>query len=63
MIESTPRHAARVRLGSSDISVRPIGLGLMEMSQFYGAADAEDSAATIRAAIELGVDFLDTSDY
>jgi aryl-alcohol dehydrogenase-like predicted oxidoreductase len=54
---------ARVRLGSSGISVRPIGLGLMGMSQFYGEADPAESVATIREAIELGVDFLDTSDY
>ncbi|SDY59675.1 Predicted oxidoreductase [Saccharopolyspora shandongensis] len=54
---------ARVRLGNSDLSVRPIGLGLMGMSQFYGSADPDASVATIRDAIEWGVDFLDTSDY
>ncbi|RAY12282.1 aldo/keto reductase [Actinomadura craniellae] len=54
---------ARVRLGHSDLTVRPIGLGLMGMSQFYGTADPETSIATIRSAVELGVDFFDTSDY
>src|ERR1043165_2386739 len=34
----------------------------MGMSQFYGPADDNESMATIRAALELGVDFLDTSD-
>jgi aryl-alcohol dehydrogenase-like predicted oxidoreductase len=53
---------ARVRLGHSELSVRPIGLGCMGMSQFYGAADDRESVETIRAAIDLGVDFIDTSD-
>jgi aryl-alcohol dehydrogenase-like predicted oxidoreductase len=34
----------------------------MGMSQFYGAADDNESIKTLRAAIDLGVDFLDTSD-
>ncbi len=54
--------SARVRLGHSDLTVRPIGLGCMGMSQFYGDSDDLESAETIRAAIDLGVDFLDTSD-
>ncbi|GLX94774.1 aldo/keto reductase [Herbidospora sp. NBRC 101105] len=54
---------ARVRLGGSGISVRAVGLGLMGMSQFYGAADPEESVATIREAVELGVELLDTSDF
>ncbi|WP_262032188.1 aldo/keto reductase [Microvirga sp. Mcv34] len=54
--------AARVRLGHSDLTVRPIGLGCMGMSQFYGPADDGQSVATLQAALDLGVDFLDTSD-
>ncbi|MHC9296066.1 aldo/keto reductase [Mycobacterium sp. LTG2003] len=54
--------AARIRLGHSDLTVRPIGLGCMGMSQFYGRADDTESANTIRAALDLGVNFLDTSD-
>jgi len=34
----------------------------MGMSQFYGAADDSQSIDTIRAALDLGVNFLDTSD-
>ena len=54
--------SARLKLGHSEITVRPIGLGCMGMSQFYGAADDADSIRTIKAAFDLGVDFLDTSD-
>ena len=35
--------SARLKLGHSEITVRPIGLGCMGMSQFYGAADDADS--------------------
>ena len=53
---------ARVRLGHSELTVRPIGLGCMGMSQFYGATDDDETITTLRAAINLGVNFLDTSD-
>ena len=54
--------SARLTLGHSDLVVRPIGLGCMGMSQFYGDADDRQSVDTLRSAIDLGVDFLDTSD-
>jgi aryl-alcohol dehydrogenase-like predicted oxidoreductase len=54
--------SARLRLGHSELTVRPVGLGCMGMSQFYGTADDRESIETIRAAIDLGVNFLDTSD-
>src|SRR5258705_12108926 len=57
----TAQGSARLKLGHSEITVRPIGLGCMGMSQFYGAADDADSIRTIKAAFDLGVDFLDTS--
>jgi aryl-alcohol dehydrogenase-like predicted oxidoreductase len=53
---------ARVRLGHSQLTVRPVGLGCMGISQFYGAADDNESINTLREAIDLGVNFLDTSD-
>jgi aryl-alcohol dehydrogenase-like predicted oxidoreductase len=54
--------SARVRLGYSELAVRPVGLGCMGMSQFYGAADDNESVNTLRTATDLGVNFLDTSD-
>jgi aryl-alcohol dehydrogenase-like predicted oxidoreductase len=62
MVDVNVEGSSRVRLGHSDLTVRPVGLGCMGMSQFYGSADDGESVETIRSAIELGVDFLDTSD-
>jgi aryl-alcohol dehydrogenase-like predicted oxidoreductase len=50
----------RRRLGALEVSAQ--GLGCMGMSQSYGVGDDEESVATIRRALELGVDFLDTAD-
>jgi aryl-alcohol dehydrogenase-like predicted oxidoreductase len=41
--------------------VSRLGLGCMGMSQSYGPADRDESIATIRRAVDLGVTFLDTA--
>jgi aryl-alcohol dehydrogenase-like predicted oxidoreductase len=52
----------RRTLGPGGPEVSAIGLGCMGMSAFYGATDEQESLATIHRALELGCDFLDTSD-
>jgi aryl-alcohol dehydrogenase-like predicted oxidoreductase len=49
-------------LGRSGPIVSALGLGCMGMSEFYGESDDDQSIATIHRALELGVNFLDTSD-
>jgi aryl-alcohol dehydrogenase-like predicted oxidoreductase len=49
-------------LGPNGPEVSEIGLGCMGMSAFYGQADEGEARATIARALELGCNFLDTSD-
>jgi aryl-alcohol dehydrogenase-like predicted oxidoreductase len=44
-----------------DLEVSPIGLGCMGMSAFYGLADEGEAIASIRQALEIGVNFIDTA--
>jgi aryl-alcohol dehydrogenase-like predicted oxidoreductase len=49
-------------LGMRGLEVSEQGLGCMGMSAWYGPTDEEESIATIRRALDLGITFLDTAD-
>ena len=51
------------RLGRSGPEVSAIGLGCMAMSGVYGPADRADAIATVHAALDAGIDLIDTGDF
>jgi aryl-alcohol dehydrogenase-like predicted oxidoreductase len=50
-------------LGTNGPSVFPLALGCMGMSGMYGPSNEDESVATIHAAIDRGIDLLDTGDF
>ncbi|TMM04475.1 MAG: aldo/keto reductase [Actinobacteria bacterium] len=50
-------------LGLDGPSVSAVGLGCMAMSGTYGRADRTESIATIQAALDAGINVLDTGDF
>ena len=50
-------------LGSDGLKVSPVVLGTMGMSGVYGHADEQESIGTIHAAIDAGINLLDTGDF
>jgi aryl-alcohol dehydrogenase-like predicted oxidoreductase len=50
------------RLGNCDLDISAIGLGGMAMTSIYGPADEKETIATVRAALDGGLNFIDTSD-
>ena len=59
---TTPRNPRR-KLGASGPEVFPMALGCMGMSGMYGPSDNAESIATIHAALDAGVNLLDTGDF
>jgi len=52
----------RRTLGRQGLEVSAIGLGCMGMSDFYGPSDEATNLRVLNAALDIGVDFLDTAD-
>lgn len=50
------------RLGKNGPKISAIGLGCMSFAGFFGPTDDETSFDCLNAAIEAGIDFLDTAD-
>jgi len=50
-------------LGKTGPASSVVGLGCMGMSDFYGPADRLESLATIKLALEEGINLLDTGDF
>lgn len=51
------------KLGRYGPEVSALGLGCMGMSALYGPADETESVATIHAALDAGINLLDTGDF
>jgi aryl-alcohol dehydrogenase-like predicted oxidoreductase len=51
------------KLGEQGPDVSRVGLGCMGMSGMYGPADRQESIATIHAALDSGINLLDTGDF
>lgn len=52
-----------LELGGNGLHVPALGLGCVGLSEFYGPTHRDESLATLRTAADLGMTFLDTSDY
>ena len=50
------------RLGQSDSEISVVAYGLMSLSQTYGRSDDDESLAAIHAALDIGINFLDTAE-
>jgi aryl-alcohol dehydrogenase-like predicted oxidoreductase len=51
------------KLGKTGPEVSAIGLGAMGMSGMYGPSDRAESLATIHAALDAGINLIDTGDF
>src|ERR1700683_3922966 len=52
----------RRTLGRQGLEVSAIGLGCMGMSEIYGPSDEATNLSVLNAALDLGINFLDTAD-
>ena len=61
----TSTTTAKTKLGASGPEIFPFALGCMGMGagSFYGNSDEQEAIATIHAALERGVNLIDTGDF
>jgi aryl-alcohol dehydrogenase-like predicted oxidoreductase len=52
----------RRKLGPQGLEVSAIGLGCMGMSDFYGPSDEATNLRVLNAALDIGINFLDSAD-
>ncbi|HET6610115.1 MAG TPA: aldo/keto reductase, partial [Rhodopila sp.] len=57
------RHQREYQLGRTGPVVSALGLGCMGMSGMYGPSDRAECIATIHAALDAGINLLDTGDF
>ena len=62
MATATASRTQHERLGTSGLTVCPIGLGCMSLSGTYGPSDDGESIRAVHHALDLGMNFLDSSD-
>jgi aryl-alcohol dehydrogenase-like predicted oxidoreductase len=53
----------QIQLGKNGPAVSRVALGCMAMSGMYGPSDEAESIATIHAALDAGINLLDTGDF
>ena len=53
----------QLRLGKTGPTISALGLGTMGMSGMYGPSDRKESLATLEAAVDAGINLLDTGDF
>src|SRR5690242_14410373 len=53
---------AKRALGGQGLRVSQLGLGCVGISELYGPRELDESRAMLERALEIGVDFFDTSD-
>lgn len=56
---------SKIQLGANGPLVSKLGLGCMRMSSVWGSGtpDVQESVATIHAALDQGINFLNTGDF
>jgi aryl-alcohol dehydrogenase-like predicted oxidoreductase len=62
-MHATQRKDRSLSLGNQGPQVFPLALGCMGMSGMYGRSDEREGIATIHAALEGGVNLIDTGDF